>query len=207
MIDRQKEHRFNQLGLDHRAAHGHDRLARENRRALRNGPDVAAEFKIGEIREEFLIEDPDGAQIPDILLGKGEGIEVVDELLHTGHDGEAAVVGNTAEEHVEVGDRVPVAVREIAVRHGHLVEIGKHRQVFAVKLLFCHRSHLQTIKLSRGAPTPPPLCFFSLYQIAMRSTNEFFPAAFRKITWRADPRGSAGQKCAVFSCVFPEKHL
>ena len=57
VVDGQKQHGFNELRLDDRPAHRDDRLARKNRGALRDCPDIAAEFEIGKIGEKLLVED------------------------------------------------------------------------------------------------------------------------------------------------------
>ena len=43
MVERQQQKRLDELRLNGGRADGHDRLAREDRRALRHGPDVAPE--------------------------------------------------------------------------------------------------------------------------------------------------------------------
>ena len=43
MVESQQQESFNQLRLDCGRSHGENRLLRENRRALRHGPDIARE--------------------------------------------------------------------------------------------------------------------------------------------------------------------
>ncbi len=46
LVDCQQDHSFQELGLNHRAGNRDNRLAGEDRGALRHGPDVAFELEI-----------------------------------------------------------------------------------------------------------------------------------------------------------------
>ena len=45
-------------------------------------------------------------QVGDVLLGEAEVLDIVDDLLQTGRDGEAASIGHVAEEDIEIADLV-----------------------------------------------------------------------------------------------------
>ena len=64
--------------------------------------------------------------------------QIIDQLLHAGHDGVAAAVGNTAEEHIKIGDLISDSRFKIAAAHGQLVEIGEHGQIVAAEIVFLH---------------------------------------------------------------------
>ena len=98
-----------------------------------HGPDIAGELEILQILQEGLGEEVPRPQVGDVLLREVELLDVADDLLQTGRDAEAAAVGAAPEEQIKVGDPVLVAVLEIAVGHGQLVEVTEHGQVqFAV---------------------------------------------------------------------------
>ena len=126
VVNRQKEHRLDKLRLHDGAAHGQNRLAGENRHAFRHGPDIARKAECREILQKFLIKEAAAAQVVDVLLRKVQIFQVLDHLLHAGHDCEAAAVGHFAEEHVEVRNAVAHAVDEITVGHCQLIEVGQH---------------------------------------------------------------------------------
>ena len=56
-------------------------------------------------------------------------LNILDNLFQPRRDGKAAAVGTLAEEQVEVGNPVAVTGGEIALTHGQLVEIAKHREI------------------------------------------------------------------------------
>ncbi len=70
MVDRQQQKRLDQLRLNGRRADGQNRLARENRRALRDGPDIAREVKIAQIRQKPLGKQLPAVQIREVLGSK-----------------------------------------------------------------------------------------------------------------------------------------
>ena len=94
--------------------------------------------KIPQVFQEFLAEDMFGVEVLDVLLGEGQVLQVLHQLLHAGHNGEAAVVGHLAEKHVEIANGVLEPVGKIAVGHGELVKIGEHGQVWLLKALVHH---------------------------------------------------------------------
>ena len=55
MVDGQQNHGLHELCLNDRAAHGDNRLTREDRRALRHGPDIAREAEAAQILQEPLV--------------------------------------------------------------------------------------------------------------------------------------------------------
>ena len=87
------------------------------------------QLEILEVVEEFLVKGLGGAQIVDILSGKFQMVHGVNELLQAGHNGVAAAVRHTAEEHIKDGDFVNVSLVQIARRHGQLIEIGHGGQI------------------------------------------------------------------------------
>ena len=142
VVDGQQDHGLHQLTLDDRAADGQDRLVREHDGAFLHGPDVAGELEVCQIIQEALIEAALAAEILDVLLGKFQVIQVVDDLLQTGKNGEAAAVRNAAEEHIEHRHLVLQAVDEVAVGHGELIVVGEHGQISFVFPVDLHKGTL-----------------------------------------------------------------
>ena len=129
MVHREQEIRLHELRLDRGGAHRNERLAREHRRALRHGPDVAGEAEVFQIVQKCLAEQLPAAQIGNVLVGEVQVLDVVDDLLETGGDGIAAVVRHAAEEHIKIRDAVLHAVLKITVAHRQLIEIAEHGHV------------------------------------------------------------------------------
>ena len=133
MVDGQQYHGFDELRLNHRPGNGHERLTGEYGRAFRHGPDIALEFEMPQIVQECFGKAAAAAEVFDIFVGEMQVFKVVDQLLNARHDGVAAAIRYAAEEHVKIGPPVGDAFFKIAMRHGELIEIGQHGQVF-----FCH---------------------------------------------------------------------
>ena len=131
MIDGEEQHGFQELRLQDGSSDRDDGFAREDRGPLRHGPYVAGEMKMPEIFQKFRRENLFGGEEFDVLLGKMQILDIRNHLLQPGKDGEAALVGHVAEEHVEIGDTVADAVFEISVHHGHFVIIEKHCEIKA----------------------------------------------------------------------------
>ena len=129
MVEGDEQQRFQQLALDGRALDRDNRLLREDRHALLNGPDVAVQLEAGQIVQKLFIKGLGGAQVGDVLVGKFQMIHRVNELLQTGHDGVAAAVRHAAEEHIKDGDLIDIALVQIACRHGKLIKIGHGGQI------------------------------------------------------------------------------
>ena len=129
VVERQQQKRLDELRLNGGRADGHDRLAREDRRALRHGPDIAREAEAAQILQEALVEHIPAAQIRNIVLVKMKLLHVLDRLLQTRRDGKAAVIGHGAEENIKIRDAVLHTLHEIAVAHGELVIIAEHTQI------------------------------------------------------------------------------
>ena len=129
MVDGQQGERLDQLRLDGRGADHHQRLLGEHGRTLRNGVDIAGEAEVPQIVQEFLAEQVSPAEIGDVLLGEVQVLDVVDQLLQTCRDGEAAAIGHLAEKHVEIGDALLAAGLKVAVAHGQLIEVTEHGHV------------------------------------------------------------------------------
>ena len=129
MVDGQQRECLDQLGFDGRGADHHQRLLGEHRCALGNGVDIAGKAEISEIVQKLLAEQVPAAEISDVLLGEMQVLDVVDQLLQSRRNGEAAAVGHLAEEHVEIGDAILAAGLEVAVAHGQLIEVTEHGHV------------------------------------------------------------------------------
>ena len=87
------------------------------------------QLEVGQIVQKLFIKGLGGAQVGDVLVGKFQMIHRINELLQTGHDGVAAAVRHTAEEHIKDGDLIHISLVQIARRHRQLIEIGHGGQI------------------------------------------------------------------------------
>ena len=140
MVHAQQQVRLHQLRLNGGRTDGDDRLPGENGRSLRHRPDVAGELEIGQIIQEILAEALPPPQVGNVLRVKMQILNILDNLLQTGRDGEPAPVGAAAEEQVKIGYAVGIAVGKIPRAHGQLVKIAEHRQIQLATLN--HSGHL-----------------------------------------------------------------
>ena len=141
VVDGQQNHGLHKLCLNDRAAHGDDRLTREDRRALRHSPNIAGKLEVLQIIEKLFAKNVLGAQVIDILLRERKLTQVIDELLHACHNGKSAAVRHFAEKHIKVADGILKTVGKIAVCHSDLIEIRQHGQVnMIVREILCHNS-------------------------------------------------------------------
>ena len=132
MVEFQQHIGFQKLGLDGRRAHGDHRLARENRGSFRNCPDVPVKTEILQGLQEFLVKHPASAQIRDIVLGKMQVLDIVNNLLQTGGNRITAFIRHAAEENVKIRDPILISRFPVTVPHGQFVKIAEHGQVDAV---------------------------------------------------------------------------
>ena len=133
---------FQKLGLNGRRADRDHGLARENRGALRYRPDVPMKAEIPERLQEFLIKHPASAQIRDILLGKMQVLNIVNNLLQAGGNRITALVRHITEENVKISDAVLVSRFPVTVPHSQFVKIAEHGQINTVCRF--HRSFLSS---------------------------------------------------------------
>ena len=147
MIDGKQQEGLNELGFDGGSPDGHDGLLGEHRSALRHGPNITGELEISQIFQEFLAEQVPAPEVFNILGIKMEFLDILDDLLQAGSDGETAAVGTLTVEHIKIGDPVPVAVFKVTVGHGQLVEIAEHGQIDLVIYLHGNSSFLILLPL------------------------------------------------------------
>ena len=140
MVHAQQQVRLHQLRLNGGRTDGDDRLPGENGRSLRHRPDVAGEFEICQVVQEILIKALPPPQVGNVLRVKVQILNILDDLLQAGRDGEPAPVGAAAEEQVKIGYAVGIAVGKIPCTHGQLVKIAEHRQIQLATLN--HSGHL-----------------------------------------------------------------
>ena len=127
MIDHHQDIGLNKLRLDHRGANRHQRLAGENHRSLGNGPDIAREAEGTKTLEKFLGKATLFPQKRNILVVKMQILNIFDDLLKSRSNGKAAVIGVLAIEDVKINDLVSHAANRIAISHGQLIVVAKHR--------------------------------------------------------------------------------
>ena len=129
MVDAKKHHRFDELRLHNGPSYGYNRFMRKDRCSFRYGPYITFELKVPEIIEKFFTKHVFAAKIFDIFLCKCKVPEILDKLFKTGHDGISAAVRYSSKKHIEVRNVLCHARLEIAVCHGYLIKVRKHRQI------------------------------------------------------------------------------
>ena len=129
MVQDQQDIGLDKLRLDGGRTHRQDRLLREDGRTLRHGVDVAREAEALQIPQKALVEQLASAQIFDVLGGEVQILDILDDLLQTGRDGEAAVVRHVAVKDVKIADLILHPADEVAVAHGQLVKIAEHGHI------------------------------------------------------------------------------
>ena len=129
MVDAQQHIGLDKLCLNGRCTDRDNRLIGENGRTLGNRPDIAGKLEICEVGKEFLAEHIAAAEIVDILRSKVQILNILNNLLQTCRNGEAAAVGTFPEEQVKVGNAVTVACGKIALAHGQLIVVAEHGEI------------------------------------------------------------------------------
>ena len=132
VVKLQQQIGLQQLGLNGRGADSKDRFPGEDRRALRHGPDVAGKLEIPQVVEKGLVKDASAPEIVNVLLVKVQILNIVDDLLQPGRNGEAAAVRYLPEEYVKIGHAILHTAHKVAVAHCKLVKIAQHGQIDAV---------------------------------------------------------------------------
>ena len=123
MVKGDQQQGFQHLAFNAGALHSNNGLMGENGHTLFNGPDIAVQLKMAQIIEKTLVEHAGAFQKLHIVLGEVQIVNSLNKLLQTGHDGIAAAIGHTAEEHIKHADFVLVAFIQITGGHGELVKI------------------------------------------------------------------------------------
>ena len=126
MVDRREEERLDDLRLDQRRAHPHERLTGEGHGALGNRVHVAGEEKPGQVLPEAggcPGEHGQAAEVVDAPAVEAHREQELDGLREAGRDQEAPVLRQLAHEELERADRRGETGVEIGRAHGELVEV------------------------------------------------------------------------------------
>ena len=137
-----KQLRLDDLRLHQVRHHRDDGLAGIHHRALREGVHVPGEAKVPQVFQEFLAEKVQPPQVFDVLGVEVHALQVLQDLLQTREDGEAALVRVLAVEDVEGHLARLLLLGEIAVGHGQLVQVHHHADVAAGENSVGHYNYL-----------------------------------------------------------------
>ena len=137
VVDAQQGVSLNELGLRRRRPDRNQRFIGEYRRSLGHRPDVPGKAEGPQIVQEILFKKALCPQVGNILFVKMQILDILDQLLQAGSNGIAAAIGNPAEKDVKIGNALLHPLTEIAVGHGHLVEVEQHRQIQLLFALHC----------------------------------------------------------------------
>ena len=102
-------------------------LPRKYDGAFRNRVDVAGEPEIAQVLQKILIEELQASQILNVAGLEGQVLDIVDDLVEAGRDGEAAAGGIFPVKDVE-DDGFIGLVLKVALHHGQLVEVCQQGQ-------------------------------------------------------------------------------
>ena len=128
MVDEVEQRRFDQLRLHDGRAHAQERLIREHDRALGHAVDFPREAQRAQHVEKILVKEVQRPQIIEVLLGKMELIDIVDDGLRARHY-RVSIVFAVAKKQIEHGLVFAHAITVIPVHHRELVQVGHHGQV------------------------------------------------------------------------------
>ncbi len=157
--DGRKQVGFGDLGFDDGRAEGEHRLAGEERRAFRDGEQIAGEAEGVQVVEELgrrVAELRQAAEVGDFFIRELQVQQIIDGLRQPGGDDEVAVRGQAADGELERRDLIGFAGLEISRRHGELVEIGE-KGVHIVARPHWACAGARFAKLSAQARRPAPL--------------------------------------------------
>ena len=132
-VDHVDQGRLEDLALQDRPAHAHQRLVGEDHRPLGDGRHLAGQAQPAQVVEEGPLEQraPVGTgqrgQVVEVVGLEAEAPQVLDQARDAAGHREAAAVGLGAEGEVEDG-LAPGRAPPVAVGHGELVEVGQERQ-------------------------------------------------------------------------------
>ena len=129
VVQGEQQEGFNKLCLDGGGPDRKQRLTRENRGALRHGPDITGETEGAEKVQKILAEAALGPQISQVLLVKMQLLNVFNDLGQTGGKRKARLVGHRTVEYVKIADTVLQSGLKVAVCHCQLVKVTQHGQI------------------------------------------------------------------------------
>ncbi len=124
--------RLHELRVNGRSGYGEDGFVGVDDGPLGESVHIAPEMEIPEPFQKFLVKAAEGAEVVYVLVLEVEVDEIIDDLLEARENGVAAVVGILAVEEVEDDPVAGFLAAEIAVAHGHFVEVHHHAQVASV---------------------------------------------------------------------------
>ena len=86
-------------------------------------------MEVTQIFQEIFVKQFLSPQILNVLIGKMQIQNIIDQLIQPGSNGETALVGNVTEKHIEIDNAVLITRLHIAVGHGELIKVTQHRQI------------------------------------------------------------------------------
>ena len=147
VIDDIQNSGFYQLGFHNRRDYLHQRLPRKYDGSLRNRIDIAGEMEIAQVFQKVLVEELQTSQIFDVVLVKGQILNIIDDLVKARRDGKAVAGGIFPVKGVENNSFIGV-IFEIALHHGELIKIGQQSQVH------CTHNRLRSFAISDSDGPP-----------------------------------------------------
>jgi hypothetical protein len=140
-VDNVQQRRLEQLALQDRTLHAHQRLLPKGERPLGHRCHIDGEPQPGQVLKEFALEKRlpvvacERGEILDVRLTKPERPEVLEGLPQSRGDRISAAERRLAKEQVEHGRLFGSPQLPIAVGHGELIEVRQQRQRRAVQVV------------------------------------------------------------------------
>ena len=134
MIYLREDCRLDKLRVNQIRDNRHERLVRIHDCTFGESVNVSAKMKVLEAVQEFFAENFLSAQIFNVFRAELHILHVLDNLLKSGENCEAARVGIAPIKYVERHASILAALHEITVRHCHFVKIHHHADISFVKL-------------------------------------------------------------------------
>ena len=85
-------------------------------------------MEIAQVFQKVLVEELQASQIFDVVLGKGQVLNIIDHLIQASRDGKAVAGGILPVKGVKDNSFIGL-ILEIALHHSELIEIGQQSQV------------------------------------------------------------------------------
>ena len=159
MIYAEQQHGLHKLSLDRRAFYNDQRLIWENGSSLGDSPHVAGELEVSQIIKKLFGKYLLVPEICNVLVCKGQLLDIVYSLLQSAHNRKAAVIGNFSEIKVKAAHGIGKPVFQVAVAHGQLVEICEKCKITVV-----HHAHI--------------LSYYFLYFYSVTALTNLMPLSF-----------------------------
>ena len=146
VVDDVEDRCLHQLRLHDRGDDLDHGLPGEHQSAFGDRVDAARELKAGEILKEVFFEDPEPAEVFNVLRAEVQLVDVLDQLLDPAHDRITAAKGIVPEERVEDHHVVLFFILEVSLHHCQFIEIGEQCQILSVHFFLPDKAFFKILR-------------------------------------------------------------